>query len=283
MGTHSIWNKKIRRINKLFESGLQRISRDVDWYLYGGKKHFYRYAANIIKAHKWCFIVGCNNSGTTLLQDMLGGLPQISTLPHEGQDHTNVLKRAYKRNYERVWTEYLDELKLEPGQDGNIVPRLMHDWMRELKLPIQEIIVEKTTANAVRMAWLQENFPRSCFIGMVRNGFAVTEGIRRKGNKSVVRGARHWNKVNQLMLAEAANVDNFMLLKYEDLANKDPIVFQAIAKHIGLKENCFENLLLHPKSVRNFNSESISRLSSDDIKIIQAEAGEMLSHYGYSA
>ena len=35
------------------------------------------------------------------------------------------------------------------------------------------------------MRWLQEVFPNSCFIGVVRNGFAVAEGIKRKGEKPV--------------------------------------------------------------------------------------------------
>ncbi len=52
---------------------------------------------------------------------------------------------------------------------------------------------------------------------LVRNGYAVAEGIHRKGGKCYDRGARHWNFVNKLMLAHAVNIEQFMLVRYEDI------------------------------------------------------------------
>jgi hypothetical protein len=63
------------------------------------------------------------------------------------------------------------------------VPRLLFDWLEALGTPLSPRILEKTTANAVRMRWLHQAFPRSAFIGVVRNGYAVAEGIRRKGTR----------------------------------------------------------------------------------------------------
>lgn len=141
-------------------------------------------------------------------------------MPHEGQRYTRALARAARRGHERVWSEFLDDLRMSTKDDLSRAPCLLHDWMREFSVPIRETIVEKTTANAVRMPWLQKVFHRSCFIALVRNGYAVTEGIRRKGLKSVERGARHWNVVNKIMMEDAQDINNFLLLHYEDLVNK---------------------------------------------------------------
>lgn len=48
----------------------------------------YREFAN---SRKWVFIMGCNNSGTSLLHYILGSHPDIASLPREGQFLTAVL------------------------------------------------------------------------------------------------------------------------------------------------------------------------------------------------
>ena len=164
--------------------------------------------------------------------------------------------------------------------------------MRELSTPIRETIVEKTTANAVRMLWLQKTFPHSHFVGLVRNGYAVTEGIHRKGLKSVERGARHWNMVNKIMVKDAQNINNFLLLHYEDLVNKPNDVARQLEGFIELEPDGLQDALIGKFSfstvlgkgsqpIRNFNSESIKKLNSDDIRKIYHEACEMLNYFGY--
>lgn len=289
-----MWYERATRLKAKLALNIRDIARDFDWYIGGGKRFFERYSPQIISSHKWCFIVGCNNSGTSLLQGILERSGQVSTMPHEGQRYTRVLTRAARRGYERVWTEFLDDLRMTTEDDLSGASRLLHDWMREFCLPIRGTIVEKTTANAVRMLWLQKAFPRSYFIGLVRNGYAVTEGIRRKGLKSVERGARHWNMVNKIMVKDAQNINNFLLLHYEDLVNKPNDVAKQLGRFLELELDGLQDALIGKFSfstvlgkgsqpIRNFNSESIKKLNSDDIRNIYHEACEMLNYFVYDS
>ncbi len=280
MNQFQVWKDRVLRIQAKAFIAKNDAARALNWYIGNGRKYFEQNSQDIISAHKWCFIVGCNNSGTSLLQAILEASGQVSTFPHEGQRYTKVIKRAYKRGHERVWTEYLHELRLTQGDSKVCVPRLIHDWMLSMERPFNEIIVEKTTANAVRMTWLQKVFPNSYFIGVVRNAYAVTEGIRRKGKKSVERGAHHWNLVNKIMVNDAKLVDNFITIRYEDVVEKPQESLHNIANFIGLDIDDFKMEMR--QHIRNFNSESISRLSKSDIETIQSIAEEMLEYYGYS-
>ncbi len=268
--------------------------RAIDWHFLGGQRFFNRYLQELLESHQWFFIVACNNSGTSLLQDMLGSTGQVSTLPHEGQRYTSTLVRATKKGYERVWSEYLADLRMTEKSPKRVVSRLVHDWMQEMQQPIKKIIIEKTTANAVRMLWLQEVFPNSYFIGLVRNGYAVTEGIQRKGHKSVERGAKHWNEVNKIMVGDSQKIKNYFQLYYEDLVGNSEQKMKDLADFVGVdyeklkssmrKDYGFDTIRgYQQQKVINLNSESISRLKPEDIKTIYSCASEMLDYHGYKA
>lgn len=294
MTTLKLWQERAMRQKTRLVYASRDLQRWASWYLMGNKYFFSRYAKDIGAAHEWCFIVGCNNSGTSLLRRMLQRTGQVSTFPLEGQRCTTTLARANKRDHERVWTEYLGELRMTDQDSTEIFPRLLHDWMREIPLPFHEIIVEKTTANSVRMTWLQKAFPRAKFIGMVRNGYAVTEGTIRKGGKSAERGARHWNVVNRVMNDDAKKVKDYLLLRYEDLVENPGETASRIGSFLGIDPEKLRKVMREnygfttvrgagEQSVRNLNAEGIARLSSDEIEIIHEEAHEMLDYFGYKA
>ncbi len=292
MSTVEVWKGRTSRLYVRTLRANEDLKRSFSWHILGGKVFFERYLTEILSSHKWYFIVACNNSGTSLLQNILEYTGQVSTMEHEGQRYTRTLVRATKKGYERVWSEYLDELRMTGKDPLQILPRLVHDWMEELIPPVKNTIVEKTTANAVRMQWLQKAFPNSSFIGMVRNGYAVVEGIRRKGDKSIERGARHWNRVNKIMRDDANKIDNYFQLKYEDLVERSEDKIAKLAGFINLDQECITQAMDKTygfstirgqgrQGVTNFNKESIDRLSKDDRSIIDGLASEMLDYYGY--
>lgn len=288
----ALWRDRAIRFQGRFSQRTLIAKKDVRWYFGGGKRFFERYSPEILSAHKWCFVVGCNNSGTSLLQSIFERSGQVSTMPHEGQRYTRVLMRAARRGHERVWTEFLDELRMS-DLDGDLqVPRLLHDWMEEYSMPLREILVEKTTANAVRMLWLQKVFPRSHFIGLIRNGYAVTEGIRRKGHKPIRRGARHWNRVNKIMMEDARSIEHFLLVRYEDLVSRTDAVARELEKFLGIVPGglnvvpnqtfSFDTVLgSSEQPIRDLNSESLKRLTPQDMEAIREEASEMLRFFGH--
>jgi hypothetical protein len=286
------WKAKAERFYAKTALARADLNRSISWHILGGKKFFQRYYPELQHSHTWIFIVACNNSGTSLLQSILKNTNQVSTMEHEGQRYTRMLGRATKKGYERVWSEYLDELRLTSDDSLENLPRLIHDWMRELSIPLNNMIVEKTTANSVRMLWLQAAFPNTRFIGLVRNGYAVVEGIRRKGEKSIERGARHWNMVNKLMLDDSKKLNHYFSLKYENLVDKSEDTINELAEFIGIDNHRLIEAMEHSygfstilgdgqQKVNNLNQESIARLSVKDKNIISNTASEMLEYYDY--
>lgn len=287
-----VLRQRIQRAKGRVVNKTSDINRAFRWHALGGKQHFQRYVPEIVRSHRWCFICGCNNSGTSLLQSILDKTGQTSALQFEGQHYTNTLVRGSRRGYERVWSEFIDELRLDATDSKECVPRLIHDWMAEFSLPIHKLVVEKTTMNAVRMLWLQSVFPNSYFIGLVRNGYAVAEGIRRKGNKSVERGARHWSMVNKIMLEDVNKLDHYLQVSYEELVDKPAESARKIGRFLELDLSNIEksvhgkygfNTVLgdQPQPIRNMNKECIARLSQQDLQSIKAEAGGMLEYFSY--
>lgn len=293
-GTIDLMKKKYQILKRYLAIFLRDLGGAFEWHLLGGKRYFSHYYSEIVGAHKWCFIVGVNNSGTSLLQHILSNTGQVSTLPYEGQLYTRVLKRGIKRGYERVYSEYEHELIVDEAATTDEAPRLVFDWMRCLDTPVKNIIVEKTPHNALRMKWLRKVFPNSYFICLVRNGYAVAEGIRRKGDKSIERGARHWNQANKRMLEQASSMDRCLIVKYEDIVDNSSDTGRKLAEFLGIedeliKEAFDKNYSFDVQStaavnpVVNMNIRSFEALSEKDRRVIAANAAEMLDYFSYTA
>ena len=288
------WGRRMVRLRRRWRVGAGDLRNEISWHILGGRRFFESYWQVLAGSHRWVFIIGCNNSGTSLLQRLLEWTGSVSTFPAEGQLFTRAMKRDRKRGYARVWSEYLEELQLNGTDPLCKAPRLVHDWMINLPRPIRPVIVEKTPANAARAEWLQKVFPNACFIGLVRNGYAVSEGIRRKAKQPLDSGARHWSAVNRLMLNTAGGLDNYLEVRYEELAEQPAATMLRICEFIGIDNAVLKGLRGKGEAevreamttvfgpVRNCNPETIERLSNTDISIIRDHAEEMLDFFGYT-
>ena len=285
-------DRKLKNLSNRISVVLNDLERDISW-IFNDRKTMTAQFEQLLNEHTWCFIVGCNNSGTSILQKMFEKHDQVSIMQREGQMYTKVLKRSKKRGYERVWTEYMDELQVRDNRQVNSITRLVYDWSRALSKPIRPMIVEKTPANVLRMEWLKAAFPNSRFIGLVRNGYAVCEGINRKGEKNFDRASRHWNAVNKILL-EKSKKNNFeyMELKYEDLCDKPEETAMRLSSFLGIEAQPLLDSMssdFHFTTVQgygamqlsNMNYKSIARLGPSDIETIRNNAAEMLDYFDY--
>lgn len=252
--------------------------QDFDWLTQ--RSAFERRYPQLQRDHQWVFIVGCNNSGTTLVHDVLAATGHFSFLAREGQQYTSALVRGDRRGHERVWSEYLDDLRITESSAAQPGVRLLFDWLRELGPGVKSRVLEKSTVNAVRMRWLQAVFPRALFIGVVRDAHAVTEGIRRKAHKSMQRSARHWTLVNRLMLEDARSVQRFQLVKYEEFVSAPAQALPQLAHFLDLPVQELQEAF-DRNAVKNMNAQSLSRLSEADLRAVANEAGTLLDELGY--
>jgi hypothetical protein len=145
------------------------------------------------------------------------------------------------------------------------------------------------------MRWLQKHFENAHFIGIMRNGYAVSEGITRKADPKhlinswpIEMSAYQWKRSNEVMQQDAEHLKKFMWITYEDLAGDTVETLNKITDFIGVDDfETFESdrqWSIHERDeqVRNMNDESIARLSPEQIKIINEVAGDMLDEFGYT-
>lgn len=245
------------------------------------------------KPDKWVFVVGCYNSGTTLLAEILGQHPMISALPFEGQYLTDQFPRDHEIGLSRMWVEREDIYRLTDADEGPDVERLSREWAIRLDTR-KPIYLEKTPANSARMLWLQKNFTNTYIIAIVRNGYAVAEGITRKARPihrkdgwPLEMAARQWSRSNEVIFDDAKKIKNFHWLKYEDFTNDPEAELKKICKFLRLPNEISIDLTkewtVHERNepITNLNSKSFSRLTDDDINIIRSAAGPMLRQLNY--
>lgn len=246
------------------------------------------------KPEKWVFVVGCYNSGTTLLAELMGRHSKISSLPTEGQFITDQLVQDYAVGLPRMWVNREDLFRMDEASEGPDVVRLKKEWGIRLDLK-KPVLLEKSPPNGARTRWLQAHFENSHFIAIVRNGYAVAAGIRKKAEPHHIAGehwpiemaAHQWVRSNQVLLEDAPHLERLHWVHYEDLASNPQETLGGILAFLGLSFEAqmvsSEAITIHERTstLKDFNASSIQLLSGDDIERINEVAEPMLRHHGY--
>lgn len=158
----------------------------------------------------------------------------------------------------------------------------------------REIFLEKSVVNSARIPWLREFFQPAYFIHIVRNGYAVSEGLRRRTRGLAAEGeydigdcAAQWAVSNRTVREALADYPHWMELSYEDLVRDPEASLERIFRFLDLEPTevgPLASLTVHGKSgpVRDQNPESLARLSPADCDRIEEAAGEELRLRGYA-
>jgi hypothetical protein len=262
------------------------------------------------------FVVGAPRSGTTLLRVVLDRHPQIAMWPGESAFFRRVYDRraafgdpADIRNRERVVKAYL---QIEPmhrlGLDlGALGRRMMEEggsWEALFAAMLRHYASvqgkphagEKTPAHIFRVDILRAWFPGCAIIHIVRDPRDMVSSLVRMpwSNRSVRFAARTWARSNAAGRA-AAGGDDYLLVKYEDLATSPEAALDRMCRHIGV---AYDPLLLRPKENVPLARPAIARankpISSDrvglwrdafrpwQIAAIEAVAGPLMTEYAYT-
>ncbi len=242
----------------------------------------------------WVFLVGCYNSGTTLLAELLGQHSSISALSTEGHFITDQFVKDYDIGLPRMWVDREDLFRLNEDDTGPDPLRVKKEWAMRLDLK-KPVLLEKSPPNSAKMRWLQKHFENAHFVGIMRNGYAVAEGITRKADPKhlidswpIEQSAYQWKRSNEVMQHDARHLKKFMWVTYEDLADDTAATLDKITDFIGIdKFEAFESnrkWSIHERDeeMRNMNDESIIRLTPPQIKSINDVAGDMLDAFGYT-
>lgn len=237
---------------------------------------------------KWVFVVGCYNSGTTLLHNVLASLPDVAQLPREGQYCTDQLLVPSRAGLARAWALHPELFTLDVSTtNGPDINRLQRQWCSMMSSAGADIYLEKSIPNAARIPWLNANFPNASFIAIVRNGYAVAEGIGRKEGRPLEQAARQWTVSNEIMLRDLQSVERAQVISYEAFSESPEQSMNELLDFLGFPPS--HNIIkgrewtvhgVH-SSIKNMNQASLQRLSTEDRNIIEAEAAELLDKLGY--
>jgi hypothetical protein len=230
---------------------------------------------------------------------MLASHPAIGSLPDEGVFFTDFLPYPEQFGWTRMWTSCLDSVRLKP-EDLSItqIERIKKDW--SLWYPKgKPCLLEKSISNSTRMLFMQAHFKPAYFIYLVRNGYAVAAGIRRRAKPRrwlnsfydeypIDLCAKQWVDTDKIISRDSLKVEHFIQISYEELTRTPMKVLHEITDFLGLSS--FEGDLRHvywsiqerKEQIVNMNVENIACLSELDKKVIESVAGETLDKYGYS-
>lgn len=233
-------------------------------------------------------MVGSYNSGTTLFHRILSLHPDIGTMPKEGRNFTNELPNAVDFGIPRLWALkpelfYMDE---KSGKQID-VDKIKRQWAFFYNDAGKPLLIDKSIVNAARTRWLQEHFENAHFIILMRNGYAVAEGIRRKAGHDIEKAILQWKNGYEILLKDMPFLKNKIYVKYEELTADPRKVLDLVCDFLNishLPQNVFDaEFKVHERSdkITDFNKKSIDSLSTGDLEIINRIAGNLLKQTGY--
>ncbi len=241
------------------------------------------------KLYGWIFILGVNNSGTTVLTRLLQQHPEIRGLPREGQILSNAFPRPRYNGVGRLWSLRPDLFHWTEAHDPAPAARVRYDWLPHFPRG-RGFLLEKSPPNTLRSRWLQRYFAPAHFLGIVRSPYATCEGIRRRSGCDLADAARHWSTSMEIMLSDAEHLERFYWFRYEDLTAEPDCYLGRIEQFLGL-ETPFDRAgvtTVNAHSIdgtttglRNMNPKSLARLQPDDFDTINRIAGPTMERLGY--
>ena len=135
--------------------------------------------------------------------------------------------------------------------------------------------MDKTTTNIMRFDEIKKEFNNTYAICLVRNPYAVVEGIIRRNSKPIEFAIEFVIKTLRYQKYNIENNKNLIWIKYSELCDNQDLVNKKINTILpeidDLDFNKFfsaHNFKNQPMKITNLNDEKISKLKKDDISKI---------------
>lgn len=248
----------------------------------------------------WVFMGGCYNSGTTILREMIGAHPEVASLPREGVEMTETFPDLESDGWIRMWFRNAKAADLSDRDPVALANRAKRDWSLWWRRGAR-VFLEKSIVHGAWMPVLDAGFPNARFIGVIRNGYCVCEGIRRRAhpvgearatlgrdNYPIEEVGRQWHFANQILMRDRTSVEKYHEVRYEDFAS-DPIsIIHEIFTFIGVDPNVAKiiddgqvQIGARKFRITNRNAESIERLDAAERVKLWSEISPMMRELGY--
>lgn len=248
------------------------------------------------------FIMCPNNSGSTFLKQALATSAHTWNLAREGQ-HTFgfVGPSSSKAALNRQWAATAESIAAFTDPDAYDWPASRRGWYFQAfsASPDAHVFVEKSPPFLLVVDQLAAHFPDATFLFMVRNPYAVVEGILRKSRRAWLESV---GPDTALRLASAhvvnclayqrRNIERWSrqgaCFTYEEMCADPRRVERLIAEQVpGLDDvNLGQRLRVreYDEPPRNMNPQQIARLGPDRCRQLTdlfADHRDVLAFFGY--
>ena len=267
----------------------------------------------IPRLEKPIFVVGVNNSGTTLLWKAMQNCYDLCAPPNSTQSLPNVPEQLrhphnFKKAASRLFAtpEFISHYYLNETDVNNSVILDINYFYSKYKVDGKRSIY-KNGISTFKTRFLQAVFPDAYFVGIIRNGMAVIESIARMRSRRnlppgkvipsqfnynlVERASQQWLFGNTIWLNDSKYLRNFTLIKYEDLVSRPERVLRDLGNFCEIDSEFNLNLSIPRGIGKNLNKSSfdtdrneiqIERLDpatrNEIVKIIRP----LMNEFGYS-
>lgn len=248
----------------------------------------------------WVFMGGCYNSGTTILREMIGAHPEVASLPREGVEMTDAFPDLEAGGWVRMWFRNAHAADLSDRDPLDLARKAKRDWSVWWRRGAR-VFIEKSIIHVAWMPTLDAGFPNARFIGVIRNGYCVCEGIRRRARPTdearvtlgrddypIEEAGRQWNFANQTLMRDRTAVGNYHEVRYEDFTAEPIQTIRAIFTFIGVDPDAAQILAdgqieigARRFSIQNKNAESLGRLDAADRDTLWSALGPLMTELGY--
>ena len=267
--------------------------------------------ARLVRTH--LFVVCPNNSGSSFLTAALADCRAVWRLPCEGQMIRGfagpVTTRAYGREGWRPGLLWASEtwIDLFADQRGYDWPRTRKAWYwyARARAADASVFVAKSPPHVLHVGQLVRHFPNAKFLFMVRNPYAVCEGIcRRYRTRLVARLRRQFTEPGRsLPTAAATHVANCLAWQRRNIeAWRHSGVFfayermcgepEAVAEEVCALVPAIDDLVLrrriaakdYDEMLANMNERQIANLRPEDVAAFNRvfrEHRHTLGWFGY--
>ena len=113
---------------------------------------------NELQPDRWIFIIGCNNSGTTLLKSILTKHPLIAGFTREGVYLTDRLPFPEQFGWPRMWCQCLDKVRIDAEKvSPSCIMRIKKQWSVWLPRDPRNIL-DDSQANTPKIIFFEKHF-----------------------------------------------------------------------------------------------------------------------------
>ncbi|MFA6410639.1 MAG: sulfotransferase [Candidatus Buchananbacteria bacterium] len=253
------------------------------------------------------FVIGCNNSGNSILAKALTshpdlcGLPDLESPDDYGQYHhlemqdlpgmPKKLTHFLGKQTARLWAsnQFQGALIVTENDFTPLIARQTRTTLGQYVQEEQRLVLT-SPANLLRVRLLLAIFPDARFVATVRNPFPVVEGTIRKRLRdpqrpwisgmttTVQEAAEQWENANVLLLQLQKFLSRRLLIvHYEDLVAKPKVTLNRVWAFLGLSGKGIKIPHFKP----NLNQIQAQHLTQADCKLVQQICWPMMNYFGY--